>query len=232
MKGFLKDKFDRVAHLKTRMRENFRDYAALLEMPREERIKLPDGEIAPLTEGEVSFARGIFGEEINTDIVRKIFLLMKSPRKSSAAVLGTRAIIFYEMENYSFDFSGEKNAWKLGMFAHELTHIWQKQVQFRNTKDLTMSYEYTLNGQNKFEDYSIEQQASIIGEYSSNYLMLDAQGKYAPERIHIVHTCMIDEWLQRIVEDQFPQARITRLAVEAKRAALMAQNAAMAGPAP
>lgn len=225
MKGFLKDKFDRVARFKAEVQESFRLYTALLEVPRELRNMLPEGEIVPLTKGEADFAHGIFGDEINTDIIRKILLLMKSQDGTAAAVAGTRAIMFYEPENYSDDFSKEEYPWKVEVFAHELTHIWQHQNGLKYTPKGFKSnfYNYDLNSSSLFTEYYNEQQASIVQEYALRFLMSDMMDL----------NCLNDDvLLQKIVEDQFPQARITRLAVEAKRAALMAQNPAMAGPAP
>lgn len=215
MKNFLRSAFDRSVCLKDTLQENFRVYKALMEIPREEREMLPDGEIVSLTEGEANFARGIFGSEINTNIVRKILLLMESSRRAAAGVWGRRAIIFYGTENYSKDFTKEGDLWKVGVFAHELTHIWQNQTNMKYTaEDRSMrDYDYKLYLSVPFTAYHVEQQASIIKDYAQRFLMESA----GPTGHSLNKRSENDIFLQRVVESRFPEAAKLRQAVEEQK---------------
>jgi hypothetical protein len=165
----------------------------------------------PLTEGEIALVHSIFGSSVNTSIVKKYF----DPdycATAQAAAYGGKDICFFGFLYQSPDYSISEwyNAEKFGIFVHEMTHIWQAQTaaRFSTQKINGSKYKYALDTKHCFSDYGMEQQAAIMEDYALCFLNpsgVSRRIKNAPEN---------DLLLQKVVEDQFPGARKTRLAYE------------------
>jgi hypothetical protein len=120
----------------------------------------------PLTSGEVSLARSVFGNAIDYGRVR----LVKrkwwpfQPRNSAMAPMGN---IYFHPDGgaWSDDFSKEKIS-RQAFFIHEMTHVWQAQVKGRFYLPLMRHpfcrYRYRLDPGKPFERYGLEQQAEIV----------------------------------------------------------------------
>jgi len=171
----------------------------------------------PLTTGEVALIKGIFGNEINTDIVRKYLYPEERPgvpgKVIPAQTFGTDSIKFYGPRYISADYSQTDNIFNFGSFVHEMTHIWQNQTSAPHTDDI--NYDYTLTPQSVFSDFGQEEQASIIEDYARQFLY---SGKNpSPRRSFGKDDPRTLPLLKKLVEDNFPQAQKTRLAMEEQR---------------
>jgi hypothetical protein len=178
---------------------------------------------APLTENEIAFVQSIFGNEVNTAIVTKVFYAEHhddtpgDSKETAASVNDRKNINFYGTKYYSSDYSQE-DALTYGVFIHEMTHIWQRQ-KIPGLTLLFMSchtYNYTLDSQSRFSDFCIEQQGAIIEDYARRFL----HPSHASLRIK--NTPENDALLKKVVEAQFPEARKTRLAAEKQQRIKMA----------
>ena len=173
---------------------------------------------APLTDGEIALVQSIFGNEVNTAIVKKHFnpvaryeVSNNDTIDAAAAVNDQKNVTFYGAEYHSADYSREELI-NYGTFIHEMTHIWQRQ-KIGGFNLLLMSchtYDYSLDAQSRFSDFCIEQQGIVIQVYAQRFL----HPSHVSLRIN--NTPENDLLLQKVVEEQFPQARITRLALEAQ----------------
>jgi hypothetical protein len=171
--------------------------------------------VEPLTKNEIAFVQSIFGDEVNTAIVRKNFYAKhpdntpEDSKETIADVNDTKNIKFYGTEYRSSDYSREGTI-NYGTFIHEITHIWQRQkipgltLLFMSCHD----YDYTLDAGSRFNDFCIEQQGALIEDYALRFL----HSSHASFRIK--NTPENDALLQKVVEAQFPEARKTRLGLE------------------
>jgi len=186
-----------------------------------------------LTEGEVALVKSIFGDEIDTDIVKKSYSARYKPGKDKGAKIpaqtfGKDSIRFYGaqyiQEDYSqivYNIKADSNIFNFGCFIHEMTHIWQNQNDVPNKAlEGENGYQYTLKAQSTFDDFGWEQQACLIEDYAREFLYpgknrcaVRSFGKDDPRTLLL---------LQDVVEKRFPQAAETREALEAKRAAIAA----------
>jgi hypothetical protein len=193
-----------------------------------------------LTAGEIDFAKSIFGEGVRTRGV-KIYLSPKENDRQiptlkypgvGAEVVGGKRIKFYGPRLHSEDFSSEKDPAKRTLFAHEMTHVWQKSRGnllgrvFNKFARLSPAYFYELSPNSKFKNFGIEQQASLIEDYTAQFLTPTANngersnlyepsnnpasGISAPQPLAL---------LQKVVEDRFPEARKTRIKMEGQKKA-------------
>lgn len=163
---------------------------------------------APLTAGEAALVKSIFADQLDTSVVQKYFLGYSRDiiPDTAAEVPDGRTIKFYGALNHSLDYSQEGLA-LYGAFLHEMTHIWQNQ---QNIIGHCTTYEYVLAPTYRFIDYCREQQADIIQDYARRFLHPDRRSFW------IKNTPENDQLLKNIVEEQFPQARLARLAHEAQ----------------
>ena len=126
----------------------------------------PIGFSRPLTPGEVSMARSVFGQAIDYGRVR----LMRrkwwpfQPRGIVMAPCGN--VHFHPLdERWSEDFSLAPPAVQ-GLLIHELTHVWQAQTRGRYYLPLMRHpfcrYAYRLVPGKPFARYGLEQQAEIV----------------------------------------------------------------------
>lgn len=122
-----------------------------------------------LTDGEIAFARTVFGDAIDYARVglchsKWIFF---QPRHVVMAPMG--AMHFHPHGAlYCDDFSQASLSMR-GLFIHELVHIWQAQRRGRWYLVLMRHpwarYHYTLKPGWKLERYGLEQQAEIVRHY-------------------------------------------------------------------
>jgi hypothetical protein len=131
-------------------------------------MRLTSGRMAdrPLTPGEITIARSVFGDTIDYASVR----LFKRkwwpfhPRNAAMAPMGN---IYFHPDGgaWSEDFSNESLS-RQGFFIHEMTHVWQAQTKGRFYLPLMRHpfcrYHYTLIPERSFDRYGLEQQAEIV----------------------------------------------------------------------
>lgn len=112
---------------------------------------------------------------------------------------------------YKEDYSKNIDGVHLNVFYHELTHHWQIQTGNSLTRMdcgwLKDKYAYAMTDSSRFEEYCTEQQADMVGSYAHRFL----NPAYTPTPEEN------NSYSLKIVEEMFPQARITRLAVETQR---------------
>jgi len=162
----------------------------------------------PLTAGEVALIKGIFGDEINTDIVKKYYSAKEKPGDPGnvipAQTFSKDSVKFYGPQYILEDYSKTNNIFNFGSFFHEITHIWQNQNDIPN-KSSRRDYQYKLTPQSSFDDFGWEQQARMIENYARQCL-------HPSSRI-----LQADPLLQKVVEDRFPEAKKTRAALQKQR---------------
>jgi hypothetical protein len=120
----------------------------------------------PLTQGEISLARSMFGDAIDYDRVRMVRRKWWpfQPRDTAMAPAGN--IHFHpESPLWSEDFSRERLSLQ-ALFIHEMTHVWQAQTRGRFYLMLMRHpfcrYGYELVEGRPFERYGLEQQAEMV----------------------------------------------------------------------
>jgi hypothetical protein len=205
--------------------------ATRLALEAESQTKLTLG--TPLTRGEIKLVRSVFGNEINTDIVEKYF--DPHARQDAAVTYNAKAVEFYGAVYHSTDYSQETRAFNYSAFLHEMTHVWQNQT---NQSFYCKVYDYPLDTKYHFTDYCREQQAAIIQDYSRRFLFSSHtpsynyvssegyKGSSADDYTGGVDTPESDALLAKLVEDQFPQARETRLGLSTQTVQTVAANKA------
>lgn len=119
-----------------------------------------------LTPGELRYAREIFGDDLDYAKVvihnRRAYFFQ--PDDTAITPDGE---VYFPAASYKADFSVDMSdaAWLI----HELTHSWQHQkkmwVRLRGVLNRTYRYGDLSTSKQGFLDYSIEQQASIVGDY-------------------------------------------------------------------
>lgn len=194
----------------------------------------------PLAAGEISLAKNIFGEEIDTSRIKKYFAPLDPREPETLALTLKQNIYFYGPHMHEPDYS-QSAPDNYETFVHEITHIWQHQhkaqnlAQFihalrsemspllrspRKQYDRYNQYDYKLSENAAFRDFGIEQQAAIIGDYARLFLY---PGGYRPltEYLPSHRKGPLESSLQnaklllKTVEERFSQARKTRLTLEA-----------------
>ena len=120
----------------------------------------------PLTTGEITLGRSVFGDAIDYS---KVFLVKRKwwpfqPRRVAMAPTGN--IHFHPHGDlWSEDFSAEP-LHRQGLFIHELTHVWQTQTRGRYYLPLMRHpfcrYAFALKEGWPFTRYGLEQQAEIV----------------------------------------------------------------------
>ncbi len=161
-----------------------------------------------LTHGESSLATLIFGEQIETaNIVNELNPVSCAPKL--AWVDSPYKITYWGNPNHSSDYAREKSSEKLGVYMHEMTHIWQRQTGFKFTNasfvNTPNAYRYPVDVKKwKFTDYSAEQQGAIMQDYAGYFLH---KGK---STAWLSTTNSNLDGLKALVENQFPGAKIVR----------------------
>lgn len=76
--------------------------------------------------------------------------------------------LWFRSEKYERDYSVAP-ADRMHLFIHEMAHVWQYQkgmwVRSRGIFSWAADYHYTLDDSRKLDDYTMEQQASIVSDY-------------------------------------------------------------------
>ncbi|MBC2669451.1 vgr related protein [Novosphingobium piscinae] len=143
------------------------------------------GGIRPLTPGERTIAREVFGPALALDEItirrRKWFVFQ--PRQTVMAPCGH--IHFHpEGRCYSDDFATAGPAAQ-GLFVHELVHVWQTQRHgvwwLPLRRHPFCRYDYRLRPDWPLERYGIEQQAEIIRHAWFNRIGERIPGDHPPE---------------------------------------------------
>lgn len=128
-------------------------------------MPIPPTPRRPLTVGEMHYSRQVFGEEVDYGLPR-IFRGYWAGFQPSDTAITPNGNMYYPPNLYRDDFS--KNRSDFFLFIHEMTHCWQHQIGM-NVMALGLverQYEYgILKDTDKFKDFPIEQQASIVADY-------------------------------------------------------------------
>ena len=204
---------------------------------RKDNKAFPVSSSASFTPREDSLLKSVFGKDIKLDNVKKYFSSKEKhreiivdgktyPTRVRASVFDKKTMKFYGADYQTEDFSQTNNSKIFETSMHEATHIMQEQRRFRdfvNTifhpKRRTRKYEYSLSEKSRFKHFGVEQQATIIEDYSRLFLF---PGGYRPVAGYVsshhgvsnIVSVESPELLQKVVEDRFPEARKTRLSLE------------------
>lgn len=180
----------------------------------------------PLTEGEVKLVRGIFGDQINTSSIRKHRYDegCKGYPVGSYVTFGQN-IASCSRRAYAQDYSQSALSMQAD-FMHEATHVFQVQNLFFGTGGLCIvsgekdkkKFDYSVERKERFSQYCHEQQAAIVEDYVRRFLSPhgDGQTKWYRE-FGNADNDENDLFLKKVVEERFPQARMTRMEAEKNR---------------
>lgn len=127
---------------------------------------MPMSDVRPLTAGEIELAHSIFGDAIDYGEVRMIRRKWWPFQPKGVVMAPTGNIHFHPKGRaWSSDFSKEALG-PQGLFIHEMTHVWQKQVggffYLMLMRHPFCRYRYELRKDVPFSGYGIEQQAEIV----------------------------------------------------------------------
>jgi hypothetical protein len=120
----------------------------------------------PLTPGEITLARSMFGDAIDYSRVRLVRGKWWPFQPKGIVMAPTGNIHFHpDNPNWSEDFSTERLSLQ-GLFIHEMTHVWQTQTRGRFYLPLMRHpfcrYRYELVDGRPFGRYGLEQQAEMV----------------------------------------------------------------------
>ena len=120
----------------------------------------------PLTPGEITLARSIFGDAIDYSTVKLVKRKWWPFQPRNVAMAPTGSIHFHPQSDlWSDDFAREQ-LHRQSLFIHEMTHVWQTQTRGRYYLPLMRHpfcrYSYTVQDGRPFEWYGLEQQAQIV----------------------------------------------------------------------
>lgn len=128
-----------------------------------------------LTSGEKVMARTMFSDSLNYDDIYIYQGKFLPGIQGDRVAMAPNGHIYFPKDIYVIDFSlGTAEDQRL--FIHEMTHIWQYQLDynvighglFEQIKNLiNSSYSYELNPSNNLSHYNLEQQGAIISDYFS-----------------------------------------------------------------
>lgn len=122
----------------------------------------------PLNEGEMGWARMIFNDSIDYSQVR---VVTKDLDTENAFALRDNIFIPKAWESAG-DISKARDFKHVAVFMHEMTHVWQYQNGMHNlgkhmgvTLQGIDAYKYDIAEGDRFEDFGLEQQASIVEDF-------------------------------------------------------------------
>ena len=120
----------------------------------------------PLTPGEITLARTVFGDAIDYARVRLVKRKWWPFQPRRVAMAPTGNIHFHPHGDlWSDDFAAEP-LHRQGLFIHELTHVWQTQTRGRYYLPLMRHpfcrYAFAVRDDRPFARYGLEQQAEIV----------------------------------------------------------------------
>ncbi len=168
-----------------------------------------------LTAGEREIAQKLFGDALDVSQVRidvfekvndSVPTFVEAESKNTIRVNGERFA--------SNDYSREDNAFLFGALAHEMTRLWQNQNAQTWRHANNSEYAYALHSQLAFADYGPMQQAAIMEDYARRFFHKAYQSNWMA-RTYGENNCSADDFLMRVVENQFPAARQTRQMLDA-----------------
>lgn len=184
-------------------------------------LSLGAGEGASFNANEQAAIKGIFDDKIDMSKTCKILdprvMERETPHRDVEKIKlyastnrHTGCIRFYDGA-HSSDYSRETDIEKTRAFWHELTHV--QQLQTENWGNLIFgAYNYDLGTRKVFDDFTADQQAAIIEDYTALYHRdVPDEPRYAMLSFGMGREGM-KERLMEVVENKFPQARVTRLA--------------------
>jgi hypothetical protein len=158
------------------------------------------------TAPEKALILGIFGDQIRTVNDMGVRQQARCYGNAAASVDGGETETFdaWTRKHHAKDYTND-NIFNFGMFAHEVTHIWQHRVSENFTGGQSGEYSYPIDSKRfAFKDYFDEQQGAIIEDYVRYFL----RPEHDTRRLKHTEEYLIG--LQKIVEDQFPMAKTTR----------------------
>jgi hypothetical protein len=163
------------------------------------------GHPRPLKEGEEKIAHSLFGDEIDTKSIRLHSADINFFGKTGITLFNHVWVFRYAA---STDYSKEEIP---DTFVHEMAHVWQYQHGRVNPRTFCRTYDYTLTPQSRLNDFCIEQEASIIADYSTRFL-------FPGNASYLREDDTKDALLQKVVEARLPQAQAARATRENKSA--------------
>lgn len=182
----------------------------------------------PLTANEKEMFHSFFGSEMDADIVLKHYFSDGCIGDPAAAAwtFGSKDIAICYSKHHLPDYGSTEDPDRKGDFFHEGMHIVQYQAEERGRKIYAGSrssrdYLYELDENSRFSGFGIEQQGAMVEDYVRFFLMPEPSytrklvGYYQPGK---------HDLLQKVIEERFPGATVIRLAVEAKRAVMAAEQ--------
>ena len=122
--------------------------------------------IRPLTPGEITLARTVFGDAIDYApvTIRRAKWFPFQPRETIMAPCG-HIHLHPKSSLWSEDYAAERLTLQ-ALFLHELTHVWQAQQRGRYYLPLMRHpfcrYHYSICAGWRFERYGLEQQAELV----------------------------------------------------------------------
>jgi hypothetical protein len=120
----------------------------------------------PLTEGEASLARSVFGDAIDYGRVRVLRRKWWPFQPREVAMAPTGNLHFHPRSSLWREDFATAGIGLQALFLHELTHVWQSQTRGRFYLPLMRHpfcrYAYRLKPGRRFEAYGLEQQGEII----------------------------------------------------------------------
>lgn len=160
-----------------------------------------------LTDGEKALVQRIFGDQIDTGVVW-MHLSPLAYSDVAGAVASATEVYFYGL-NRSTDYSQE-DPLKVGIFIHEMVHIWQFQTSRRYTVVENDIYKYTIRANARFENFNIEQQAAMLEDYVLYFTTPDKITRWLSQSYSPEETLQRMPYVIAAVEARFPGARNLR----------------------
>lgn len=120
----------------------------------------------PLTHSEIDLATSLFGEAVDYDQVR-VHRRKWFPLQPRGAIMAPDGHLWIHPDSdlWSEDYARERLSLQ-GLFAHEMTHVWQAQTRGRWYLPLMRHpfcrYAYSFKPGRRFDLYGIEQQGEIV----------------------------------------------------------------------
>ncbi|MGU1153020.1 DUF2345 domain-containing protein, partial [Pseudomonas aeruginosa] len=135
----------------------------------------PDAEAGrALSEGEISLAKGVFGDSIDYSTVRlrdEDYV----PWQGKDYVMAPNGHIYFGEELRGVADWSLESLQRQGLFIHEMTHVWQHQHgvnvllvgAYQQARQFLLGdqYAYRLEPGKTLKDYNIEQQGDIVRDY-------------------------------------------------------------------
>jgi len=171
-----------------------------------------------MTPDETALVKTFFGSELRPGVV-KLYQYPYAQKDAFATVETGYGANFWGAEQHAPDYTKAPPA-LLSTFIHEFTHIWQNQTNNKHTPNQTLrQYNYWLDAKSTFTDFSVEQQAAMVGDYTTYFLHPAKTMRYLPESYNKAELPAKAEILKKVVEAQFPGAKALREAYQAQQKA-------------